>query len=133
MFASERRFSCDSSAEMGTPAYSSLDRGYSTSLDVTNLRDVLTSLHSPIPPRYLLASSRNQEYLAVNPSSKYPTPNQNVVPESQQFNKLTFLSILLKSLLLAMAEWPLFCSDIAPELPVNAKPMLTIRPGTDSA
>lgn len=107
--------------------------GYSTMLDVTNLSNVLTSLNSSIPLRYLPASSRQQEYLAVNPSSLYPAPNQDPVPEPQQFTKLTFLPILLKSLSLAMMEWPLFRGSITPDLPENAKPTLTIRPGADIA
>lgn len=63
----------------------------------------------------------------------FPAPNQDVVPEPQQFNKLTFLPILLKTLSLAMMEWPLFRGSITPELPENAKPTLTIRSGADIA
>ncbi|XP_006457510.1 hypothetical protein AGABI2DRAFT_196179, partial [Agaricus bisporus var. bisporus H97] len=107
--------------------------GYSTTLDVTNLHNALASLNSSIPPRYLPAASRKQEYLAVDPSSMFPAPNQDVVPEPQQFNKLTFLPILLKTLSLAMMEWPLFRGSITPELPENAKPTLTIRSGADIA
>jgi 2-oxoisovalerate dehydrogenase E2 component (dihydrolipoyl transacylase) len=63
----------------------------------------------------------------------HPAPNQDAVPEPQQFNKLTFLPILLKSLSLAMMEWPLFRGSVTSELPENTKPALTIRAGADIA
>lgn len=107
--------------------------GYSTTLDVTNLQKALTSLNSRIPSRYLPPSAQKMEYMAVNPSALYPAPNQDNVPESHQFTKLTFLPLLLKSLSLAMMEWPLFRSSITPGLQEKARPTLTLRPGADIA
>ncbi|KXN85274.1 Lipoamide acyltransferase [Leucoagaricus sp. SymC.cos] len=69
--------------------------GYSTTLDVTDLQQVLSSLNSRIPPRYLHPSAQKTEYIAVNPSALYPAPNQDAVPESHQFTRLTFLPLLL--------------------------------------
>ncbi|KAJ3564187.1 hypothetical protein NP233_g8450 [Leucocoprinus birnbaumii] len=107
--------------------------GYSTTLDVTNLQNVLSSLNSRIPSRYLPPSARKSEYIAVNPSALYPAPNQDAVPDSHQFTKLTFLPLLLKSLSLAMMEWPLFRSSITPDIQEKAKPTVTIRPVADIA
>ncbi|KAF9445098.1 CoA-dependent acyltransferase [Macrolepiota fuliginosa MF-IS2] len=107
--------------------------GYSVTLDVTSLQKILSSLNAGIPPRYLPSVSRKPEYITVNPSALYPAPGQDAVPESQQFNKLTFLPLLLKSLSLAMMEWPLFRSSITPDAQEKAKPMLTVRPSADIA
>ncbi|KXN82174.1 Lipoamide acyltransferase [Leucoagaricus sp. SymC.cos] len=77
--------------------------------------------------------AQKTEYIAVNPSALYPTPNQDPVPESHQFTKLTFLPLLLKSLSLAMMEWLLLRSSITANIQEEAKPTMTIHPGADIA
>jgi 2-oxoisovalerate dehydrogenase E2 component (dihydrolipoyl transacylase) len=106
--------------------------GYSTTLDITALHDLLPALNTHIPHRYLPADKVPRTLGAINPSALYPAPNQDHVPESEQFTRLTYLPILLKTLSKAMVEWPLFRSSITPHTGTeDVKPSLTIRPSAD--
>ena len=99
----------------------------------------MSSLNTKVPARYLPPSAQGKEdstaAAAVNPFALFPTSDQQVVPvpESHQFTKITFLPLLLKSLSLAMLEWPLFRSSITPNVEEKVKPTLTVRSGTDIA
>lgn len=68
--------------------------------------------------------------MSVNPSALYPAPAPPPVSESQQYTRLTYLPILLKTLSKAMVEWPLFRASISPSS-AESKPTLTIRPNAD--
>ena len=88
---------------------------YSTTLDLTALHDILPILNAHIPSHYLPASSRPSPLQgSVSPSAVYPAPTHADVCESQQYSRLTYLPILLKTLSKAMIEWPLFRSSITP-------------------
>ncbi|TFK38793.1 2-oxoacid dehydrogenases acyltransferase-domain-containing protein [Crucibulum laeve] len=112
--------------------------GYSTTLDLTALHDILPTLNTHIPSHYLPSSSSSRP-LAVNPSALYPAPTPPHVPEEERYTKLTYLPILLKTLSKAMIEWPLFRSSITPPSPSSSdattspapRPTLTIRPHAD--
>ncbi|KIM47312.1 hypothetical protein M413DRAFT_440757 [Hebeloma cylindrosporum] len=104
--------------------------GYSTTLDITALHDILPSLNAHIPIHYLPENSRPRALQAVNPSALYPAPTRSDVLESQQYTRLTYLPILLKTLSKAMLEWPIFRSSITPTSEPS-KPTLTIRPNAD--
>ena len=68
----------------------------------------------------------------VNPSSIYPAPLPPNVPETGHYSRLTYLPFLIKTLSLAMQDWPLFRSSITPlEITQSAKPSLTVRPQAD--
>ncbi|KAF9475358.1 CoA-dependent acyltransferase [Pholiota conissans] len=103
--------------------------GYSTTLDITALHDILPSLNAHIPRHYLPETSRPPLPQSVNPSALYPAPSLDI-PETQQYTKLTYLPILLKTLSKAMLEWPIFRSSITYS-PDSPKPSLTIRPSAD--
>lgn len=90
---------------------------------------MLPSLNAHIPRHYLPEASRPTDFQAVNPSSLYPAPSLNV-PETQQYARLTYLPILLKTLSRAMLEWPIFRSSISLS-PDSPKPSLMIRPTAD--
>lgn len=88
-----------------------------------------------IPPHYL-GDASSRPVLAVNPSALYPAPSPPQVPDSQQYKRLTYLPVLLKTLSKAMTEWPLFRSSITPvsaseHSSPKPKPTLTIRPQAD--
>ena len=105
---------------------------YSTTLDLTALHDILPILNAHIPSHYLPASSRpSQPQGSVSPSAVFPAPTPADVCESQQYSRLTYLPILLKTLSKAMIEWPLFRSSITPSSSDTSKPTLTIRPQAD--
>jgi len=96
----------------------------------------LSSLNTEIPARYLPPSAEKETLsAAINPFALFPAPDHQSVPESHRFTKITLLPLLLKSLSIAMMEWPLFRSSITPKLEEEekAKPTLTVRPGTDIA
>lgn len=90
-------------------------------------------LNSHIPSRYLLPSSKPQHPPAVSPTAFYSQPSPSPLESSAQFNKLTYLPLLLKTLSKAMLEWPLFRSSITSVSVPSAseKPTLTLRPHTD--
>ncbi|KAG5650717.1 hypothetical protein H0H81_011264 [Sphagnurus paluster] len=102
---------------------------YSTTLDITALHNLLPTLNAHIPAHFLPTPPKSA-YMAVNPSALYPAPTPAAVSESQQFKRLTYLPILLKTLSKAMLEWPLLRASITPA-PTTPKPTLTIRPHAD--
>ncbi|RDB27303.1 Lipoamide acyltransferase component of branched-chain alpha-keto acid dehydrogenase complex, mitochondrial [Hypsizygus marmoreus] len=106
--------------------------GYSSTLDITALHDLLPILNAHIPQHFLPSSSR-PPFIAVNPSAIYPASSPPDVPESQQYTRLTYLPILLKTLSKAMQEWPLLRSSITPTKADtgSSKPTLTVRPHAD--
>ncbi|KAG6809548.1 hypothetical protein H0H92_015846 [Tricholoma furcatifolium] len=108
--------------------------GYSTSLDITALHNLLPVLDSHIPPHFL-ASPPKAASTMVNPSSIYPAPAPAEIPIEYRYKRLTYLPILLKTLSKAMLEWPLLRSSITPQSEgtqaASAKPTLTIRPHAD--
>jgi len=97
------------------------------------LHDILPTLNAHIPTHYLPESSRPQALQAINPSALYPSPTHPGTLESQQYTRLTYLPILLKTLSKAMLEWPIFRSSITPQTSTfeSSKPTLTIRPNAD--
>ncbi|KAI0249465.1 2-oxoacid dehydrogenases acyltransferase-domain-containing protein [Lactifluus subvellereus] len=105
--------------------------GYSTSLDLTALHNILPILNANIPQHYLPP----QELSAtppVSPSSFFPTSPAPTPPESGTYAKLTYLPILLKTLSKAMHSWPLFRSSITPKSASNDnRPTLAVRPHSD--
>ncbi|KAF4566521.1 hypothetical protein EYR36_011952 [Pleurotus pulmonarius] len=105
--------------------------GYSTTLDLTALHNILPTLNSYIPPHFLPPPSSPPPPQSISPSSIYPAPVQPQAPSSGQYTRLTYLPILLKTLSNAMAEWPIFRSSITPYTPEGSKPTLTIRPHAD--
>ncbi|PSR99335.1 hypothetical protein PHLCEN_2v4148 [Hermanssonia centrifuga] len=107
--------------------------GYSTSLDLTTLHDLMPILNSHIPSRYFPPSSSPPPPPAVSPSAFYAQPTPPPVGEYASFTRLTYLPLLLKTLSKAMIEWPLFRSSITPSSspPSSEKPTLTLRPHAD--
>ena len=113
--------------------------GYSTSLDITALHDLLPALNSSIPPRYLDPEAKvRQPYDGlVDPFAIYPPEireskqTQFQLPEGSHISKITYLPILVKMLSKAMAEWPIFRSQISSNPSASGKPTLTVRPTTD--
>ncbi|EJD04583.1 CoA-dependent acyltransferase [Fomitiporia mediterranea MF3/22] len=105
--------------------------GYSTYLDLTSLHNVIPVLNAYIPPHYLLEPPPEKP-MAVSPSSVHPVPPPPEVPPTARFSRLTYLPFLLKTLAIAMHEWPLFRSSITPfSTNSETKPTLTIRPHAD--
>ncbi|KAJ2915654.1 hypothetical protein MD484_g4781, partial [Candolleomyces efflorescens] len=115
--------------------------GYSTTLDITELHNMLPLLNTNIPEQYLPPSIAAQRQPAairmgmVNPNAIYPATDESLLPESQQYTKLTYLPVLLKTLSKAMMQWPLLRSSITPSsaTAANSKPTLTVRPQADIA
>ncbi|KAF9001647.1 CoA-dependent acyltransferase [Hymenopellis radicata] len=105
--------------------------GYSTSLDITSLYELIPTLNAHIPEHFRPVPSTAPPPLPVDPSSIYPAPHRTRVPEEKQFTRLTYLPILLKMLAKSMIEWPLFRSSITPSQVSDAKPTLTVRPHAD--
>ena len=113
--------------------------GYSTSLDITALHDLLPALNSSIPSRYQSPETNvRQPYDGlVDPFAIYPPEireskqAQTQLAEGSHISKITYLPILLKMLSKAMAEWPIFRSQISPNSSASGKPTLTVRPTTD--
>ncbi|KAK0232681.1 CoA-dependent acyltransferase [Armillaria fumosa] len=106
--------------------------GYSTTLDLTALYRLLPTLNAHIPEHYKPSPSSPPPPLAVSPSAVYPAPAFPQVTSSQQYTRLTYLPILLKTLSKSMLEWPLLRSSITPSMSdPGAKPTLTVRPHAD--
>ncbi|KZV75214.1 CoA-dependent acyltransferase [Peniophora sp. CONT] len=105
--------------------------GYTTYLDLTALDALLPALNQVIPAHYLPSSSSPARPPLVSPSAfAAPSPPPEV-PEHARYNKLTYLPVLLKTLSLAMTEWPLLRSSITPGW--EGKPTMTLRPHADIA
>ncbi|KAG9018755.1 hypothetical protein FRB90_010063 [Tulasnella sp. 427] len=114
--------------------------GYSTTLDLTNLHNLLPVLNANIPIEY--NPPKPSKYLpAVSPHAVLPASMQQAhcapaeSDPATHYEKLTYLPLLLKALARAMQEWPLFRSSISlpSEGEGNAKPNLIIRPHADIA
>ncbi|KAG7450920.1 CoA-dependent acyltransferase [Guyanagaster necrorhizus] len=106
--------------------------GYSTTLDLTALYNLLPILNAHIPEHYKPSPSSLPSPLTVSPSAVYPAPSLPQVAPSQQYTHLTYLPVLLKTLSKSMLEWPLFRSSITPGTSdPGAKPTLTVRPHAD--
>ncbi|KAI0324346.1 CoA-dependent acyltransferase [Cubamyces sp. BRFM 1775] len=111
----------------------------STTLDLTELHNMMPILNSHIPAHYLPQSARpSPASQVISPASFHAPPSPPEVPPSAHYTRLTYLPILLKTLARAMLEWPLFRSSIAstPSADAgagggNAKPTMTIRPHAD--
>lgn len=106
--------------------------GYTTTLDLTALYNLLPILNASIPPHYLTPSTTTTKPPIVDPSAFYPAPSPPDIPESGRYTKLTYLPILLKTLSKAMMEWPIFRASLPPSSHgASGKPTLTLRPHTD--
>ncbi|KAF8264344.1 2-oxoacid dehydrogenases acyltransferase-domain-containing protein [Lactarius quietus] len=106
--------------------------GYSTSLDITALHNILPILNANIPQHYLPPSKVQSTPPLVSASSFLPTPPVHTPPASGTYDKLTYLPVLLKTLSKAMHAWPLFRSSITPgSASEGRKPTLTVRPNSD--
>ncbi|TFK18902.1 CoA-dependent acyltransferase [Coprinopsis marcescibilis] len=107
--------------------------GYSTTLDITELHNMLPVFNKHIPTHYLPPSNSHPNQPLVNPAALYPAPSPPTVPETGHYTKLTYLPFLLKTLSKAMLEWPLLRSSITPTTDPSSKPTLTVRPNADIA
>lgn len=112
--------------------------GYSTTLDLTRLSELLPTLNSYIPAVYALPSSDSTSSLspAVSPDAIFSGSRVPVESDpSTRYTRLTLLPLLLKTLSRAMLEWPLFRSFISfyPDPASKEKPKLSIRPHADIA
>ncbi|KIL60187.1 hypothetical protein M378DRAFT_26658 [Amanita muscaria Koide BX008] len=108
--------------------------GYTTSLDLTSLHNLLPILNLSIPAHFLPPPSSQLtapfKPPIVDPSAFYPTPSPPQIPESGRYTKLSYLPFLLKTLSKAMTEWPIFRSSVTPSI-TEGKPTLTLRPHAD--
>ncbi|TRM63036.1 2-oxoacid dehydrogenases acyltransferase-domain-containing protein [Schizophyllum amplum] len=104
--------------------------GYSTTLDLTALHNLMPVFNKHIPSQYLPPS---QQPLLVDPTSLgiLPASSAPAVSQEQQYSKLTYLPILLKTLSRSMLDWPIFRASITPDAAPDAKPTLTVRPRAD--
>ncbi|KAH8989805.1 CoA-dependent acyltransferase [Lactarius hatsudake] len=106
--------------------------GYTTSLDLTALHNLLPILNANIPQHYLPPSQEQSAPPLVSASSFFPVPQVHAPPASGTYDRLTYLPILIKTLSKAMHSWPLFRSSITPgSVSDSHKPTLTVRPNSD--
>ena len=106
----------------------------SSSLDITELHNLLPTLNAHIPKHYLPPSTHLPHTAQViSPASFYPPPAAPEVPASAHYTRLTYLPVLLKTLAKAMHEWPLFRASIASDGTGAgaSKPTMTLRPHAD--
>ncbi|KAI0638902.1 2-oxoacid dehydrogenases acyltransferase-domain-containing protein [Trametes polyzona] len=109
----------------------------STSLDLTELHNLMPHLNAHIPAHYLPPSARpSPSAQVVSPSAFYAPPSPPEVPPESHYTKLTYLPVLLKTLARAMRDWPLFRASLSADAPsepggAGGKPQLTIRPHAD--
>ncbi|PIL30795.1 hypothetical protein GSI_06963 [Ganoderma sinense ZZ0214-1] len=104
----------------------------SSSLDITELHNLLPTLNAHIPKHYLPPSAHPPHTSQViSPGSFYSPPAPPEVPESGHYTRLTYLPILLKTLAKAMHEWPLFRASIASDAAGAGKPTMTLRSHAD--
>ncbi|KIY45974.1 CoA-dependent acyltransferase, partial [Fistulina hepatica ATCC 64428] len=100
--------------------------GYSTSLDVTRLNELLPVFNENIPPN--LRMSEDEPRAVSNLS--IPEIPLETVPDHSRYSRLKLLPILIKFLAISMQEWPLFRSSITPGSD-ETRPSLTVRPHAD--
>ncbi|KAN0136333.1 2-oxoacid dehydrogenases acyltransferase (catalytic domain) domain containing protein [Lactarius tabidus] len=106
--------------------------GYSTSLDLTALHNILPVLTANIPQHYLPPSQEPSTPPLVSASSFFPVPQVHTPSTTGTYDKLTYLPVLLKTLSKAMHAWPLLRSSITPgSASEGQKPTLTVRPNSD--
>ncbi|KAF8338320.1 2-oxoacid dehydrogenases acyltransferase-domain-containing protein [Cantharellus anzutake] len=119
--------------------------GYSSILDLTEIHNSLPILNAHIPLAFNPPPPSKHAPL-VSPDAIFP-PSQPIQQQSSshdatlwQFNKLTYLPFLLKTLSRAMLEWPIFRTTISHTQSSSAsssspasppKPMLALRPHAD--
>ncbi|KAI8983293.1 CoA-dependent acyltransferase [Trametes punicea] len=110
----------------------------STTLDLTDLHNMMPILNAHIPVQYLPPSARpSTANQVISPASFHAPPPPPDVPASAHYTRLTYLPILLKTLARTMQEWPIFRSSIASSPSPgdasagNARPTMTIRPHSD--
>ena len=106
-----------------------LPHSCSSTLDLTELHNMLPTLNAHIPQHYLPPSHHPKHDPVISPASFHAPPAPPSVPPSAHYTRLTYLPILLKTLSRAMLEWPLFRSSITPSS--ASKPTLTFRPHAD--
>ncbi|KAG8703503.1 hypothetical protein FRC09_004123 [Ceratobasidium sp. 395] len=111
--------------------------GYSATLDLTALNDMLPTLNAHIPPQYRPAPPEPAHAPSISPDSIFSgTPSANTLAQptsdpATHFKRMTMLPLLLKTLSLAMMEWPVMRTHINPSEDPAGKPTLTIRPAAD--
>ncbi|KAG9092835.1 hypothetical protein FS749_015408 [Ceratobasidium sp. UAMH 11750] len=111
--------------------------GYSATLDLTAMNDMLPALNAHIPAEYKPAPPPSAHAPSISPDSIFSgTPEANTLtpPASDpavHFKRMTMLPLLLKTLSLAMMEWPVMRTHINPSSDPSGKPTLTIRPAAD--
>ncbi|QRW05816.1 2-oxoglutarate dehydrogenase E2 component (dihydrolipoamide succinyltransferase) [Ceratobasidium sp. AG-Ba] len=113
--------------------------GYSATLDLTALNDMLPVLNAHIPPEYKPAPPPSEFPPSISPDSIFSgAPSANTLSSgpsdpAMHYKRMTMLPLLLKTLSLAMMEWPVMRTHInpAPSSDPSAKPTLTIRPNAD--
>ncbi|KAG8736128.1 hypothetical protein FRC10_009660, partial [Ceratobasidium sp. 414] len=109
---------------------------YSATLDLTALDDMLPALNAHIPAEYK-PTPPHAHAPSISPDSIFSgTPSANTLtpPASDpatHFKRVTMLPLLLKTLSLAMMEWPVMRMHINPSSDPSGKPTLTIRPAAD--
>ncbi|CAE7063058.1 unnamed protein product [Rhizoctonia solani] len=111
--------------------------GYSATLDLTALNDMLPILNAHIPQEYRPPPPLAEHAPSISPDSIFSgslDAKQTLVTSSDpatHFKRMTMLPLLLKTLSLAMMEWPVMRTHINPAAEPSAKPTLTIRPSAD--
>ncbi|GAB1526006.1 hypothetical protein RhiTH_009172 [Rhizoctonia solani] len=111
--------------------------GYSATLDLTALNDMLPVLNAHIPREYRPPPPAAEHPPSISPDSIFsgaPEAKQVLMASSDpaiHFKRMTMLPLLLKTLSLAMMEWPVMRTHINPTTEPSAKPNLTVRPSAD--
>ncbi|KAJ1310740.1 hypothetical protein OPQ81_009262 [Rhizoctonia solani] len=111
--------------------------GYSATLDLTALNEMLPILNAHIPQEYRPPPPASEQPPSISPDSIFsgsPDAKQTLAISSDpatHFKRMTMLPLLLKTLSLAMMEWPVMRTHINPTPETSAKPTLTIRPSAD--
>ncbi|CUA71351.1 2-oxoisovalerate dehydrogenase E2 component (dihydrolipoyl transacylase) [Rhizoctonia solani] len=111
--------------------------GYSATLDLTALNDMLPILNAHIPQEYRPPPPAPEYAPSISPDAIFsgaPDAKQTSTTPSDpasHFKRMTMLPLLLKTLSLAMMEWPVMRTHINPTAEPSAKPTLTIRPSAD--
>ncbi|KAB5588228.1 2-oxoacid dehydrogenase acyltransferase domain containing protein [Ceratobasidium theobromae] len=111
--------------------------GYSATLDLTALDAMLPVLNAHIPQEYKPPPPPSEQPPSISPDSIFsgsPEAKQSLSPLSDpatHFKRVTMLPLLLKTLSLAMMEWPVMRTHINMGTDPSAKPTLTIRPSAD--
>ncbi|CAE6489058.1 unnamed protein product [Rhizoctonia solani] len=111
--------------------------GYSATLDLTALNDMLPVLNAHIPQEYRPPPPASEHAPSISPDSIFsgsPDAKQMLTTPSDpatHFKRMTVLPLLLKTLSLAMMEWPVMRTHINSTAEPSAKPTLTIRPSAD--